>query len=297
MKKLPAQPATSAQEVRQSLAWMVASCLLFSLVIVSVRYFLSDLPPVQSVFMRYAIGVAMLLPFVRSKVDGMWRSPMRVPLASRSLIHAVAVFLWFYGVIRIPLADVNALLNLGPVYATLGAALFLGERLRTRRIAAVCVSFAGAMIIIQPGFQAISLGMIAIMLTAPLFAASDLLAKQLKRQHDDNFIILSLSVGIAVMLLVPAVAVWEPMTTRHWTGVLAIATAATAGHMTMMRSFRGPMWAAQTGKYIQLLFVVLLGFAVFDEVPGLATLLGAMVVLAGVSYIAIREGRAIAPVH
>ena len=52
------------------------------------------------------------------------------------------------------------------------------------------------------------------------------------------------------------------------------------------------MWAAQTGKYVQLLFVVLFGIALFDEIPVLTTLLGAVVVLAAVSYIAFREGRA-----
>ena len=297
MKKLPSQPASSSHEIRHSLAWMVVSCLLFSLVMVSVRWFLFDLPSMQSVFLRYAIGVLMLLPFVGSGLSGMWRSPERVPLAARSVMHAVAVFLWFYGVIRIPLADVNALLNLGPVYATLGAAMFMGERLRLRRISAICVAFAGAMIIIQPGFQEVTVGMFAIMLTAPLFAASDLLAKRLKRQHNDNFIIMSLSAGIGLLVLLPAIAVWQPMTTSHWIGVLAIASSATAGHVTMMRSFRGPMWAAQTGKYIQLLFVVLFGIALFDEIPTFATIAGALVVLGGVSYIAIREGRAIAPVH
>ena len=58
-----------------------------------------------------------------------------------------------------------------------------------------------------------------------------------------------------------------------------------------MRSFSGPMWAAQTGKYIQLIFVVIFGIVLFDEIPEVPVLAGALVVLASVSYIAIREGR------
>ena len=82
------------------------------------------------------------------------------------------------------------------------------------------------------------------------------------------------------------------MSVMNWVGVFAIGGCATLGHVTLMKSFRGPMWAAQTGKYVQLLFVVLFGIALFDEIPVFTTLLGAVVVLAAVSYIAFREGRA-----
>ena len=88
-----------------------------------------------------------------------------------------------------------------------------------------------------------------------------------------------------------ALLVWQPMSLLNWMGILVIGVAATLGHVTLMRSFAGPMWAAQAGKYIQLLFVILFGIALFDEIPTASTLLGALVVLGGVSYIAMREGR------
>ena len=56
--------ATSPLEIRRTLAWMVASCLLFALVMVCVRLFLVDLPPVQTVFMRYVVGILLLIPLV-----------------------------------------------------------------------------------------------------------------------------------------------------------------------------------------------------------------------------------------
>jgi drug/metabolite transporter (DMT)-like permease len=77
----------------------------------------------------------------------------------------------------------------------------------------------------------------------------------------------------------------------NWVGILAIGVSATLGHVTLMKSFRGPMWAAQTGKYIQLLFVVLFGITLFDEIPVMSTIMGALVVLGAVTYIAIRESR------
>ena len=278
-------------EIRRSLAWMVLSCLLFAFVMASVKLFLTDLPPVQTVFLRYIVGILLLIPLVAGTLDGVTVGASWKMLVARAVCHALAVLFWFYSIMRIPLAEVNALLNLGPVYATIGAAIYFGEGLKMRRVMAILISFAGAMAIIKPGFAEINLGTLAVMLTAPLFAISDLIAKSLKQHHDDNVIIIALSAGIAVATAIPAVIVWQPMSTMNWVGVLAIGVSATLGHVTLMKSFRGPMWAAQTGKYIQLLFVVLFGITLFDEIPVMSTIMGALVVLGAVTYIAIRESR------
>jgi drug/metabolite transporter (DMT)-like permease len=280
-----------AAEIRRSLAWMVLSCLLFAFVMVSVKLFLTDLPPVQTVFLRYIVGILLLIPLVAGTLDGVTVGASWKMLVARALCHALAVLLWFYSIMRIPLAEVNALLNLGPVYATIGAAIYFGEGLKMRRVMAILISFAGAMAIIKPGFAEVNLGTLAVMLTAPLFAVSDLIAKSLKKHHDDNVIIIALSVGIAVATAIPAVLVWQPISMMNWVGILAIGVSATLGHVTLMKSFRGPMWAAQTGKYVQLLFVVLFGITLFDEIPVMSTVIGAMVVLGAVTYIAIRESR------
>ena len=60
----PSGTAGGARAVRLALGWMVISCLMFALVMVSIRLFLVDLPSEQSVFLRYTIGALMLLPLV-----------------------------------------------------------------------------------------------------------------------------------------------------------------------------------------------------------------------------------------
>ena len=291
--ELPAafSPPDAVRQVRHALGWMVVSCMLFAIVMVAVRMLLHDLPPTQIAFLRYLVGIGLLIPFVGRQVPQIWLSPARGGFLARGILHAIAVSFWFYSIKIIPLADVNAILNLGPVWATIGAALFLGERLRLRRIMAILVSFAGAMIIIKPGFSDIVPGTWAVMLTAVFFAFSDLIAKQLKAHHEDNLIIMALSVTIALVSLPLAIVVWQPISPLNWLGVFVIGLAATLGHMSLMCSFAGPMWAAQAGKYVQLLFVILFGITLFDEIPTLSTLTGAIVVLSAVTYIAMREGR------
>lgn len=263
--------------------------MCFALVMVSIRLFLTDLPTEQSVFLRYLIGSFLILPFLGLTGAKFWRWKHKGPMAIRAALHGAGVYTWFFALLMIPLAEINALLNLGPIYATLGAVLFFGERLKFRRIMAIVVSFIGALIVIKPGFATLNIGIIAILATAPLFSLSDLIAKQLKRDHDDNQIIFALSSGIAMLLFIPALLFWEPMTPSHMLGVACISGFATMGHVTLMRAFRGPMWAAQSGKYVQLLFVVGFGVLLFDEIPTVSTVTGAVIVLGSVTYIAIRE--------
>lgn len=270
---------------------MLISCLMFATVMACIRWFLGDVPAEQSVFLRYLFGTAFMLPFVWRRVPSLVRTSHRGKFILRFLLHGLGVYTWFYSVLKVPLADVNALLNLGPIYATLGGVLLFGERLRTRRVVAILVSFIGALIVIKPGFAVFNLGTVAILLAAPLFAFSDLIAKELKAHHDDQVIIFALSIGISALLVVPALLVWQELAGREWVGVTIISVCATIGHITLMKAFRGPMWAAQSGKYVQLIFVVGYGVALFGEIPTLSTILGAVTVCVAVTYISIRESQ------
>ena len=116
---------------------MLVSCLMFATVMACIRYFLSGLPPEQTVFLRYLIGVGLLAPLVFARLPELATTQHKGKFILRFLLHGLGVYTWFYAVLRLPLADVNALLNLGPIYATLGAVLLFGERLRLRRIMAI----------------------------------------------------------------------------------------------------------------------------------------------------------------
>ena len=63
--------------VRHALGWMVVSCMLFAIVMVAVRMLLHDLPPTQTAFLRYVVGVGLLMPFVGRQIPQIWRSPAR----------------------------------------------------------------------------------------------------------------------------------------------------------------------------------------------------------------------------
>ncbi len=97
----------------------------------------------------------------------------------RGLAHTLAVILWFYSMTRIPLAEVSAMGYLNPIYISIGAALFLGERLRLRRVMAILVAILGALVILRPGLRELDSGHLAMLGTSLFFAISYLIAKRL----------------------------------------------------------------------------------------------------------------------
>ena len=148
----------------RGIGWMLLSGLLFVAVTGIVRHLGTDMSPMQAAFIRYAFGLVLMTPLLlRLGARGRRRTASRrLGLhALRGLIHGIGVMLWFYAMARIPIAEVTALGFTAPIFTTLGAVLFLGERLHARRMGAVLVAFGGAMIILRPGFQEISAGALA----------------------------------------------------------------------------------------------------------------------------------------
>jgi drug/metabolite transporter (DMT)-like permease len=275
------------------IGWMVVTTVLFVCVTCIVRYLGSDIPAVEAAFIRYAIGLALILPVFRSLRRDRPRPALMARFVLRGLVHGGGVMLWFYAMARIPIAEVTALSYTSPIFVTIGAALFFGERLHLRRIAAVVIGFLGAMVILRPGFQEISSGQLAQLCAAPLFACSFLLAKGLTREASPALIVGMLSLFCTLALLPGAVLQWRPPALEEvaWLGLTAVF--ATAGHYTMTRAFRSaPITVTQPVGFLQLVWAALLGMALFGEALDPYVFLGGGIVVAAATYISHREAMA-----
>jgi drug/metabolite transporter (DMT)-like permease len=275
------------------IGWMLVTTLLFACVTGIVRYLGSDIPAVEAAFIRYVIGLALVVPAFRPLLRAWPRAALAKVFVARGLVHGIAVMLWFYAMARIPIAEVTALGYTAPIFVTLGAAFFFGERLHVRRIMAVAIGFAGTMIILRPGFQEISLGQLAQLSAAPLFAASFLLAKSLTREVSASLIVAMLSLFCTLTLLPGAILQWRDPTLEEiaWLGLTAVF--ATTGHYTLTRAFAAaPLTVTQPIGFLQLVWAALMGIALFGEPVDPFVILGGGIVVAAVTYISHREAQA-----
>ena len=289
------EPGSAAGNLR-GIGWMMLSGVMFVAVTGIVRHLGTDMSPMQAAFIRYIFGLILLFPLLL-RLGSAWLSA-GAPLharrlgmhALRGLVHGIGVMLWFYAMARIPIAEVTAIGFTGPIFATIGATLFLGERLHARRIGAVLVAFGGAMIILRPGFEEISMGALAQLTAAPLFAVSILIAKKLTESESSPAIVAYLSIFVTIALLPGALMSWRTPTLEEIGWLFLTAVFATLMHLTMTQAFRvAEITVTQPITFLQLVWATLLGYYVFAERPEVWIWIGGAVIVASATYIAHRE--------
>ena len=295
---MPAPPDLSPPPVAPgdrplaAVGWMVLTGVLFVGVIGTVKYLGDRIPASQSAFLRYALGLVFLIPVVPAlRAAGLGRRALGL-FTLRGVLHAAGVLCWFYAMTRITIAEVTAMNYLNPVYVTLGAALFLGERLQIRRILAVGAALAGALLILRPGMRALDSGHLAMLACAVFFAGSYLLAKRMTSDYPAGLVVLLLSIVVTAALAPLAAAVWVPPTPGELGLLFLVAAFATGGHYTMTLAFAAaPLAISQPVIFLQLVWSVTLGMTVFGEPVDPWVIAGGLVIVGSVTFIAWREAR------
>lgn len=274
------------------IGWMLATGLCFVAVNTIVRGLEGAVPAAQAAFIRFLFGLVFLAPVILSALRGGFPGQVWGLFALRGGLHVVAVIAWFYAMSRITVAEVTAIGFLNPIIVTIGAALFLGERLAARRIMAVGVALIGALIVLRPGLRELDPGHMSQILASVAFGASYLVAKQLSDRVPASVVVAMMSLTVSIGLAPLAIAQWVPPTMAQlgWLGLVAVF--ATVGHYTMTRAFAAaPLTVTQPVTFLQLVWASLVGVFVFHEPLDGWVMLGGGLMIGAISYITWREAR------
>lgn len=288
----PPAPDTPAPPNRplEGTLWMLATGLCFVAVTGVVKHVGSEMPAAQAAFLRFALGLVFILPVLPALLHTRLSRQAWGLFSLRGVVHTAGVVLWFHAMTRIPLAEVTAINYLSPVFVAAGAALFLGERLAVRRIAAIGVALLGALVILRPGLRELTDGHLAIMGTALFFAGSYLIAKRMSGEISAGGVVAMLSILVTIGLAPFAWAVWVPPTAVQLGWMFVVALAATLGHYTMTRAFAvAPIAVTQPVTFLQLIWATMLGVMLFGEPVDGWVLAGGALIMAAVSFITWRE--------
>ena len=162
--------------------------------------------------------------------------------------------------------------------------------MRARRWSAVLVGFLGVMLIVRPGFVALTPGVIAALLGALLSACTAISIKYLSRTEQPDAIVLMTTLLWVPLSLPAALWVWEWPSAEGWLWVAITGALGTAGHMLWTRAFRlGEISALTPISFMQLPIVAIAGFLMFGESIDRWTFAGALVIFGANAYIAQRE--------
>ena len=272
--------------------WMLLSGFLFAGLGTSIRMASRDIPTLEAVFFRNFFNLVLMLPWlIKIGVSGLKTNHLGLHF-SRSIVGLISMFFWFAGFAVLPLAEATSLGFTAPLFATLGAALLLGEVVRLRRWIAVLVGFAGTLIILRPGLEIIQPEALYILAGALFVAGSFIMVKMLSRSESPTTMVLFMALFLTPLSFIPALFVWQWPTPESWLWLAGVGVFATGGHLLFNRAFAATeVTAVLPFDYCRLVFIAILAFVIFGEIPDIWTWIGGSIIFVSTIYIAHREAQ------
>lgn len=274
---IPVPPAPFIPRESVGILLRIGSTLAFAAMVVCVKALGSEVALGQVVFFRSALALIPLIGFLWWSGD-LWRGLSTTrPLGHivRCLAGATAMFTSFATLRLLPLAEANMLSYLSPVILALMGWAFLHEGLGPRRIAAVLLGLAGGAALVVPAFsgtlpEGAGLGLVTGLTTALLTAIALLQVRRLTQAGEKaGAIAFWFAVVSALCGLATAFFGWVWPTPGQWALLIGAGLAGGVAHILMTLSFRHAEAAALAPfEYLSVLWSVLLGLALFAEVPG-----------------------------
>ena len=193
----------------QATLLMLAAMLFFTVIGAFIRLASQTIPVMEVMFFRNFLGALCLLPFILRSGIKTIKTVLPRLFIYRGIVNFIGMAAGFTAVTLIPLAEVTALNFTCPLFITLGAAMFLGEIIRIRRIIAIIIGFCGALLILQPGISEVSLGAMLALVGSLCIAGASLLVKKMTDTESVNAIVLWMVVIQAPISFLPAYFVWQ----------------------------------------------------------------------------------------
>lgn len=213
--------------------------------------------------------------------------------ALRGTIGAFTATTFFYAIQTLPLADAIAISFISPLFLALFGALILHEKIGRFTGIGLGVGFGGMVIMaFGQGMGGATLhlpGVAAALASAVMYAMSMTLLRQRAQQDALIIIVLFQNMVPAVILLIPGLFVWVPMSAFDLMFFVVIGGLGLAGHFLLAMAFkRAEAARLAPAEYSALLYAAALGYVFFGEVPGLATWLGSGLIILG-TIVAMRQ--------
>ena len=279
---------------------MLASTVAFALMAICIRLASQTEPTWEVAFFRNAFGLLSLLPILlwpilrQPEPLQRFREHVRTTQLPRYVVRCavgiLSMFCGFWAIANLPLAQAISLAYSSPIFITIAAVLWLGERVRLRRWLAVTAGFIGVLVIVQPWSQGFSTGSLVAVAAAVFSALVAIQIKQLSQVDKADTIVFWTYILWVPMSLLPALFVWHAPQGIAWLWLVLCGVLGTIGQLLWTRALKlGEVSALTPISFTQLPVVTLAGWLLFGEAITTATLLGATIILSATFYIAHRE--------
>jgi drug/metabolite transporter (DMT)-like permease len=288
-KKSAARTAPArAERPFRGIALILASTVFLGVSDVTAKYLSATLPSIEIAWIRFLVFALIMSPAMLSG------SPLRSHRPGLQVMRGVALLgsslLFISGLRFLPIAEASATGFVSPLFVTALSIVFLGESVGVRRWLATAVGLIGVLIILRPGTGAFHPAAFFPIVSALAWACTLIMTRMMSgSEHAMTTMTYSSIVGVCILCaLVPFV--WVAPSWHDILFGIFIGVASTAGQWIVVLAFRyADASVLAPFSYTQLLWVSILGFVIFGELPDIWTVTGAVFIVGSGLYTAHRE--------
>jgi drug/metabolite transporter (DMT)-like permease len=283
-------PARADRPFR-GIALILASTVFLGASDATAKYLSATLPSIEIAWIRFLVFALIMVP---AMVPGSPIFALNTPRPGFQLLRGVALLsssLFFISGLRfLPIAEASATAFVSPLFVTALSIVFLGEVVGVRRWLATVVGLIGVLIILRPGTSAFHPAAFFPLVSALAWACTLIMTRMMSgKERAATTMAYSSIAGVCILsVLVPFV--WVAPSWHEILFGIFIGVASTAGQWIVVLAFRyADASVLAPFSYTQLLWVGILGFVIFGEVPDVWTVTGAVFIVASGLYTAHRE--------
>ncbi|ASG66101.1 multidrug DMT transporter permease [Idiomarina piscisalsi] len=256
-----------------------------------VKFISQDQPFEQLVFFRNLTAFLVLLPWLWRKGPGSLKTTRLGLHLIRAAAGITAMYLFFFAIASIPLAQATLVLLLSPFLIPIIGWLWLKDYVARQTWLAIALGFVGVFIFLDPMNSELSPVIAVAFLAAALAAFTKTVIRRMSSTESTSKIVFYFSTLATIASGVPLLWLWEPIPSHHWLGVFALGLLAVYGQLAMTKAFSiAPPAKVGVFTYSSVIFAALLGFWLFDEALAWHMLWGALIIFVA-GYFAIRSRR------
>lgn len=290
-RKLPQPRRPTRAETTRAVLLMLLGFVCYSTSDMLSKVLTQSMNPLQVAWLRQLGLLSGILVLLAIKGPQLLRSKHPWMQIARGMTVVVAATSFLTSVAHVPLADATAVTFVAPFMVTALAAIFLGEQIGPKRWIAVCLGFAGTMIIIRPGMNAFHPAIFFSLVSAAAFAARQIISRRLSGVDSTLTTVAYTALSAVFVLSLPLPFIWRnPADGWQLLTMFAIAAIASCGELSMIRALDlGEAVVLSPLQYTLIIWSTIWGVLVFAELPDIWTFVGTAVIVASGIYSIYRE--------
>lgn len=281
----------ASSNVKASLI-LIVSALFFSIVAATIKLAGESLHVTQILLVRQCGMLLIMSPQIIAQPIESFRTKRLDLQIVRLALALGAMLCGFSAIIYMPLADATALGFAKSFFVTIFAVIILKEYVGPYRWFAVVIGFIGVVIMLRPGEAGFSIYSIYAVVGAACAGAVMVVIRLLSRTESTHTIMVYQATGVALIMIVPAFLTWQTPSPLEWSLLGIIAVASYIGQRLNVVAFTlGEASLLASLDYVRLLYAVVIGYVLFENLPQSQTVIGALVIVAAAVLTIVREAK------